>query len=759
MIRIGWFSPISTKTGISTYTRNVLTELHRLFPKDEVEVIVFHPATNEEVVDLPYPTIELSDSLLRSDFDSLFDIAIYHLGNNAINHEPIYKALLRHAGMVVLHDYVYQHYLAGIGHNKFISRAFAALTYNAGGADAFEFLSEGGVLACDRGVSTYTPWESEWAVNVPMCDILARLGLGAIVHSEYAHKGLGNDYHGNVCTLFMPRPEVTSPPKIAEAGKGRIHIVCGGHIQETKGLRLLVRAFAEDPGLSDQFRVTIAGFASDQTFLDQLRGEIQATGLKHTIELNVAPAEEEFMSIMASADVFYNLRYPNTEGASLSLAEQLAFGKPVIAYRTGSFAETPDDACYFLEKIGDVSEITALLEKIGKDPKDVARRGQKAWATVKDRTAEKYVRSLVGFLKKHQNDFDRRLQILGDRASDTLSAPAKKDDPWVRDYVGAHQQISGLYADSLIIPENLWEASNLERGRYVALNIIGSRVSAKNMEKIGSILNGVSDIEALAVLGHFLMLTNNKYSLSKHLNLIYLPIHDLNFWKIIVCLEPAQAIPLAFKALGAGDEPDVVREVVDDAQATGVRKAIHRHLNASRNPLLQRPGFNSVACFLERIDHSEIEKMPPVEVDGNLIKALFNDTTATWAHLQGFHPVEEAGMWTNRPEAAVFGCIPAGVSISTMTANLASFAPGIVIGDVVSIEVTEETTERKVTAQYQYALGGPHEFEMVLDLPQFKGPIQIRLITERTCSPKALGVSADPRNLGIRLHALTLTSD
>ncbi|MDZ4313154.1 MAG: hypothetical protein U1A24_21640, partial [Cypionkella sp.] len=82
MIRVAWFSPISTQTGIAQYSRNVLEEVQRLMPKDRIEVIVFHPATSDTVVEMPYPTIELSDSLIRSDLPALYDIAIYHLGNN-----------------------------------------------------------------------------------------------------------------------------------------------------------------------------------------------------------------------------------------------------------------------------------------------------------------------------------------------------------------------------------------------------------------------------------------------------------------------------------------------------------------------------------------------------------------------------------------------------------------------------------------------------------------------------------------------------
>lgn len=164
-LRIGWFTPIASQTGIATYSAQVLEEMCALTGKDAVEVVVFHPPFEGPRVDMPCPTVELSNSLLESDFWALFDVAVYHLGNNSKHHAPIYAALMRHPGIVVMHDHVYQHYLAGVSlQGDHVSSSYVALAQNAD-AGSFRVLKSSGVLQSDMGEVHFVPWESEWATG------------------------------------------------------------------------------------------------------------------------------------------------------------------------------------------------------------------------------------------------------------------------------------------------------------------------------------------------------------------------------------------------------------------------------------------------------------------------------------------------------------------------------------------------------------------------------------------------------------------
>ena len=45
-----------------------------------------------------------------------------------------------------------------------------------------------------------------------------------------------------------------------------------------------------------------------------------------------------------AADVFVNLRHPVMEGSSASLMRQLAYGRPILCFDSGFFAELPEGA-------------------------------------------------------------------------------------------------------------------------------------------------------------------------------------------------------------------------------------------------------------------------------------------------------------------------------------------------------------------------------------------------------------------------------
>ena len=347
-MKIGWFTPLSIKSGISKYSATILNELHSNRKRFDIDVTVYFPPTNNKIYQLDFPAIPLTSEVISTLDPSPFDIAIYHVGNNAINHDPILRSALRKPGIIALHDYTYQHYYAGFNHQKdFISHVACDLLISSAGRGALEVLSRSGVLKGNSHGCTLVPWETQWGLHYPGAKLMSDIGLATIVHSKYAHSALYDSEKGNVKELFLPCTPVVNVehnPKRSDV----INIMYCGHIQSTKGLELIVGAFSENPDLKNRFSVTIAGYSSDKPYLKRLKGEIEGVELGDTIRIISDPTGPCFNELMMQADVFYNFRRTNTEGASLSLSEQLSMGKPVIACRSGSFAETPEDCCFFV---------------------------------------------------------------------------------------------------------------------------------------------------------------------------------------------------------------------------------------------------------------------------------------------------------------------------------------------------------------------------------------------------------------------------
>lgn len=753
MIRVGWFSPISTQTGIAQYSRNVLEEVQRLMPKDRIEVIVFHPATSDTVVEMPYPTIELSDSLIHSDLPALYDIAIYHLGNNEKNHGPIYTAMRKHPGIVVLHDYVYQHYLAGVStQGGYVGPAFGGLVHTLAGMPAFDFLADSGVLKTDEGNVLFVPWDGQWGCLVPMGDRLAQLGTAAIVHSDYARAGLGADFAGTALQLFMPRPDAQQQlAPIAPEGS-RIHIVCGGHIGSTKGLRLLTAAFAADPSLKTQFRVTIAGFGSDKSFLRLLEDDIRDSGLTSCFELRVDPDDDAFADVMAAADVFYNLRYPNTEGASLSLVEQLAYHRPVIAYRSGCFAEVPDEACFFLDKLGDVAELAAQLGHIARNRKELHTRGEAAWHVVRDATAAKYAKGLVDFLEANQNILRARANLVQARAQGNLPQPAPQDSAWLQTYVRTKILMDEFYEQRSILPPGFAANTLEEKGRYLAYNLLHVRVNTGTARAIGTILEQHSGLALYELVGKLLTIAESivfgRSILSAATEAVALPIRDLAFWRILLLLPPRMAVVMAFKALLL--RYDAVPEVTSTAEIDGFGPALVAHLGLHVPELSEQDWFAPLLALL--LQDRPVENLTALPPRADLIDLLRAKPSHTSLRAKGFHPAETIGAWTSSSLAMLRLQVDPALPVLQLEMAFSMLSPD----HDVAIQVLEQQTQRLETLELHYADAQGGQVICRLDLPAFSGPLQISLMCDATCSPAGLELSADERQLGLLITSLKL---
>lgn len=753
MIRIGWFSPISTQTGIAQYSRNVLEELRRLVPQDEVQVIVFHPVTSDTVVKMPYPTIEMSESLITSDFAALFDVAIYHLGNNDKNHGPIYAAARRHPGIVVLHDYVYQHYLAGISiHAGYLGPSFGGLIHSVGGQRAFDFLADSGVLKSDEGNVLFVPWDGQWGTQFPLGDRLARLGSAAIVHSDYGRRGLGADFAGPTLQLFMPRPaEPEAVPAIATEGS-RIHIVCGGHIGSTKGLRLLTAAFAENPALKAQFRVTVAGFGSDKDFLALLESDIRNIGLAAVFDLCVDPSDDDFAPVMATADVFYNLRYPNTEGASLSLVEQMAHHRAVIAYRTGCFAELPEDACFFLEKIGDAAELADLLGQIAGNRGELRIRGEKAWAAVCEKTAARYAETLLHFIEVNMERLKARAALVQSRAQLELPQAAPQDEAWLRDYVTNKILLDEFYEHHLYLSDGFLDSTAEEKCRFLMLNLLHTRSSAEDAQAIAAILDKKSPLALFELVGRLLRFSEqivfNRSLLSPSLEDIALQGYDLDFWRIVLRLPAKMGVPMARAALAIPYE--MVGELMLNAERDGLGPALSNYLQLRGDTLVTRATLTPLLALLHKIT---ARPLLPVERNTDLVDLLRKKQRNPSLRTLGFHPVEPIGIWTATTEAALH----LQIDPENPANELSLRATSLVAGQTVDICVLEQDSDRSETMSVVFGADSAAPADQAqLALPAFAGPLSITISVGNVQSPQSLDLSADPRNLGVLLYSLKL---
>ena len=754
-MHLAWVCPISARTGVGSYAQSVLRALTR---RKGLKVTVLHPpCATEERLDMPCPTLPLSDALVRSDLPQLFDLMLYHLGNNDAHHGMILRALMAHPGPVVLHDHVYQHMIAGLHHDGTApAPGFGALIHAVSGATGFDYLSTSGTLRGTAPVS-YVPWESSWAAQVPLSDVLARLATGVVTHSDFAAAAIGDSYPGSAITLFMPRPDVpVDPPERAPSLNARIRLAATGHIGPTKGLDLLIDALAGAPDLAGRFHVTLAGHAGDAAYLQTLETRITAAQLTDTVRIVPDPDDTAFKAVMQEADLFLNLRRPNTEGASLSLAEQMASGRPVIVQNSGCFAEMPPKCGWHLPAQAEASDLADTLREIAHDPHVITKRGRAAARHMTGRTADAYAEKLATFLYAGQTRLARRAEAVRKR----VITSEDQDKAWHQSYGQVRGLMSGILAGRGLLPPDLWAYPDEDIGQYVALNLLNTRI--EDPATLSRALQQGGPLRTIQRLGLLRQLLARAASQSgdtgHHISDLALPITDAALWTVLLCLPPATALPMALQALGQRTPPEAQAKLTQLAQRNGVGTTLLTYLDGRGDPLMERPDMAAIHELLSDPDGTQLTQMPPLPPDADVVQ-IAGTAEARILHLTGFHPPEATGLWTAQPKACLRAHAPSDHPVSVLTGTAALLEASLRHGAVtVTIEATEETTGRSTRWSDTRPQGGDPSFDWILPLPRFTGPLRIDLTLPACHSPRDLGVSPDPRPLGLLLRSLRFES-
>ncbi len=320
-MKVAYYSPLPPeRSGIADYSALLLPALERL-----IEVDVVRRGRTRPVA---------------------ADVSLYHVGNDPEAHGWIVDALRRRPGIVVLHDFVLHHLVAGLTIGRKNGPAYLAAMERDAGIPGR--LLGHGVL--DGRVSP--PWETR-PDEFPLADEVLDLATGLIVHSHYVEDlARGSGYGGPVWRVPHPAWPVGSvePARI----EGRPIFGCFGHLNASKRIPQLVEAFglvrARHPGA----RLLLVGPTSPGFDVDSLLSD----GVEH---VDYVP-EERLWSLMAACDVCISLRSPTMGETSGSAIRALSLGRPLVVSDLGWFAELPDGVA--LKVAPDEEEVPALAASL-----------------------------------------------------------------------------------------------------------------------------------------------------------------------------------------------------------------------------------------------------------------------------------------------------------------------------------------------------------------------------------------------------------
>jgi glycosyltransferase involved in cell wall biosynthesis len=316
-VRVAYYSPLPPeRSGIADYSALLLPALERL-----IEVDVVRRGRTRPVA---------------------ADVALYHVGNDPESHAWIVDALRRRPGVVVLHEFVLHHLVAGLTIGRKDGPGYLAAMERDAGVPGR--LVAHGVL--DGRVPP--PWETR-PHEFPLAGEVLDTATGLIVHSHYVEaRARDAAYTGPVWRI--PHPAWPMPDVAAAEVAGRPLFGCFGHINASKRIPQVLEAFAAVRRRHPHAKLLLVGSASGRYDTKRLVGD----GVERIDYVD----EQRLCSLIAACDACISLRAPTMGETSGSAIRALSLGRPLVVSDLGWFAELPDSVA--LKVPVDDDEIPAL---------------------------------------------------------------------------------------------------------------------------------------------------------------------------------------------------------------------------------------------------------------------------------------------------------------------------------------------------------------------------------------------------------------
>ena len=306
-MRVAYFSPLPPeRSGVSDYSALLLPAL-----QERLDVTVARRGSRKP----PRGT----------------DVALYHVGNNPDAHAWIVDALRRKPGVLVLHDFVLHHLVAGMTIGRRDGHGYLDVMEHEHGVVGR--LLAHGVL--DKRIPPL--WESR-PEDFPLPSFVLDHATGLIVHSRTVRdRARAAGYGGPL--WIVPHPAWPVPEVVPERIGSGLVLGCFGVVNSSKRVPELLRAFARVREHGADATLLLVGPTSPGFDLDR---RLQRLGLADEgIVREDWVDERRLWALMAGVDLCVNLRHPTMGETSGSVIRALSLGKPLVVSDVGWFSELP----------------------------------------------------------------------------------------------------------------------------------------------------------------------------------------------------------------------------------------------------------------------------------------------------------------------------------------------------------------------------------------------------------------------------------
>jgi glycosyltransferase involved in cell wall biosynthesis len=362
-LRLAMITPLPPEqTGVADYSAVLIQKLSQWYDIDVV--------TNQESV-VAMGMGRVLDYASFYKCASSYDRVVYHIGNSRF-HLPMFDALKRFPGIVVLHDYFLGDVFFSLQSVGGDPHALHRAAYQSGGYAS---------LLASYKSRDYHGLMSSLPVNFQ----LFRDSIGVIVHNEYcralAQSHYGSDAAAAIRRIPLLRPSPVPSPDQADARR-RLglpqsgFILCAfGVLGQSKLNRELIEAWLiSNVWKHSESRLIFVGENSGGSYGEEIE-RLVGDALYSKVSVTGWVAPEIYNLYLAAADAAVQLRGVSRGESSASLLDCLIGGLPTIANERETLAEIPSDALYLVSNRFTSSELSRMIDDIAGTPEFASQVG------------------------------------------------------------------------------------------------------------------------------------------------------------------------------------------------------------------------------------------------------------------------------------------------------------------------------------------------------------------------------------------------
>ncbi len=397
-MKIAWFTPFSNDSAIGKYSQSITNELIK---KCDVDLWLSTSCTDIHSTELKIFYYRPDDDLSKKLKD--YDFIVYNMGNNLPFHRDIYEASNKVRGIVILHDFVMQHFFAAYYQSNGNRDAYVCEMERLYGADCKD-------IANDSINGKKTPlWETDKMMDYPFFEKAIEGAHGIVVHSGFHAERVKKRFLVPVSVIYHPfysysdainnnhlrRTDIGIP-------EDKILILTVGHVNPNKRVDKVIEVLGKHKELAERVIYVIVGPYNHQRYYSELQSIIERYNLNSVVRFAGYQPDDVLHAYLMNADIVVNLRYPTTEGAPWSLIEQLYFGRPLIVNNTGFYSELPD-SCVLKVDVDEKEEenLYYALRNLINDGDLRKRIGMQGRQFANENfTPQRYCENFIEFLKK-----------------------------------------------------------------------------------------------------------------------------------------------------------------------------------------------------------------------------------------------------------------------------------------------------------------------------------------------------------------------